>query len=113
MSPRSHVLKAKGYSKRRAAPVLKLPANKSIKCKMISAIGNAGDLFFMFHKETMNTDIFKDFILRLTTDREEWESAYSKALKLIRKAAPDSKLVLTLSTPLRPAEKNRHIACSQ
>ena len=42
----------------------------SIKYKMISAIGNAGDLFFMFHKETMNTDIFKDFILRLTTDIE-------------------------------------------
>ena len=50
--------------------MLKLPANKSIKCKMISAIGNAGDLFFMFHKETVNTDIFKDFILRLTTDIE-------------------------------------------
>ena len=63
-------IKAKGYSKRGAAPVLKLPANQSIKCKMISAIGNAGDLFFMFHKETMNTDIFKDFILRLTTDIE-------------------------------------------
>lgn len=61
-------VRAKGYSKRGSAPILRLPANKSLKCKMISAIGNTGDLFFMFHKETMNTDIFKDFILRLETD---------------------------------------------
>lgn len=64
-------IRAKGYSKRGSAPVLKLPANKSIKCKMISAIGNTGDLFFMFHKEAMNTDIFKDFILRLEADIRE------------------------------------------
>ena len=37
----------------------------------VSAIGNTGDLFFMFHKETMNTDIFKDFILRLEADIKE------------------------------------------
>lgn len=35
---------------------------------MISAVGNTGDLFFMFHKEAMNTDIFKDFIQRLESD---------------------------------------------
>ena len=39
-------IRTKGYSKRGSAPVLRLPANKSIKCKMISAVGNTGDLFF-------------------------------------------------------------------
>ncbi len=37
----------------------------------VSEIGNTGDRFFMFHKETMNTDIFKDFILRLEADIKE------------------------------------------
>ena len=61
-------IRTKRYSKRGSASVLRLPANKSIKCKMISAVGNTGDLFFMFHKEAMNTDIFKDFIQRLESD---------------------------------------------
>ena len=55
----------KGLSKRQSAPVLKRSANKSIKGKMISAVGNAGELLFMSHEKTMNTDIFKNFIPRL------------------------------------------------
>lgn len=61
-------IKTKGYSPKGCSPVVRRPANKSIKCKMISAVGNSGDLFFMFHQETMNTDIFKDFIQRLQVD---------------------------------------------
>ena len=60
--------KAHGYSPIGIAPVLRSPANRSIRCNMISAVGNKGDMQFMVFEGAMNVDIFKDFISRLTKD---------------------------------------------
>lgn len=60
--------KPRGYSPCGQAPVLLTPANRSLRCSMISAIGNKGDMLFMFHEGAMNADIFKDFITRLIHD---------------------------------------------
>jgi len=60
--------KARGYSPIGIAPVLRSPANRSIRCSMISAVGNKGDMQFMIFEGAMNVDIFKDFIVRLTKE---------------------------------------------
>ncbi len=48
---------------------------------------------------------FNNGLHSLTSDRTEWEQAYRRGLKFIRKVQPRAKLALTLCTPLRPAEK--------
>ena len=55
----------RGYSPRGVPALLRAPDPRSIRCNSISAIGNRGDLVFMFFKGAMNTDIFKDFCDRL------------------------------------------------
>lgn len=62
--------KAHGYSPVGVAPVLRSPANRSIRCNMISAVGNKGDMQFMIFEGAMNVDVFKDFVERLTKDSE-------------------------------------------
>jgi transposase len=58
----------RGYSPRGVSPVLRTTANRSVKCNMISAVGNKGDLVFMTFKDAMNADLFKTFIKKLITE---------------------------------------------
>lgn len=55
----------RGYSPCGIPNVLRAPDPRTIRCNSISAIGNRGDLFFMFFKSAMNADVFKDFCNRL------------------------------------------------
>jgi len=64
-------INARGYSPRGISPILKVPAGEYMRNSMISAIDNRGGMMFMFFKDAMNTDIFKDFITRLIHDVEE------------------------------------------
>ena len=58
----------RGYSPRGVSPVLRTTANRSVKCNMISAVGNKGDLVFMTFKDAMNADLFKTFITKLIAE---------------------------------------------
>ena len=58
----------RGYSPCGSPGILRAPDPRSIRCNSISAIGNRGDLVFMFFKGAMNTDIFKDFCGRLISE---------------------------------------------
>ena len=58
-------IKARGYAPRGTAPVLRAPANRGIRCNMISAVGNQGDMRFMVFRDAMNADRFKEFLLLL------------------------------------------------
>lgn len=60
--------KARGYSPAGVSPVLVAPANRSIRCNMISAVSNRGDMQFMVFDGAMNVDIFKDFTERLAKE---------------------------------------------
>ena len=60
--------KARGYSPVGVSPVLATPANRSIRCNMISAVSNKGEMQFMVFDGAMNVDIFKDFMTRLVKD---------------------------------------------
>ena len=55
----------KGYAPRGRTPILKAPDSRKMRCNSISAVGNRGDLVFMFFKGAMNADVFKDFCGRL------------------------------------------------
>lgn len=61
--------KVRGYSPRGKSPVLSAPDPRSVRCNSISAIGNRGDLFFMFFSGAMNADLFKDFCIRLLEEQ--------------------------------------------
>ena len=61
----------RGYSPRGLPSVLRAPDPRSIRCSSISAIGNRGDLVFMFFDGGMNTDIFKEFCGRLIKDFQQ------------------------------------------
>ena len=60
--------KARGYSPKGVSPVLAAPANRSIRCNMISAVSNKGEMHFMCFDKAMNTDLFKEFMTRLMED---------------------------------------------
>ena len=60
--------KARGYSPKGVSPVLVAPANRSIRCNMVSAVSNKGEMHFMCFEGAMNTDVFKDFMSRLMED---------------------------------------------
>ena len=60
--------KARGYSPVGVSPVLAAPANRSIRCNMISAVSNRGEMHFMVFDGAMNADVFKDFMVRLMRD---------------------------------------------
>lgn len=47
---------------------------------------------------------FNNGLHSLTTDRAEWEFAYTQAVKFIRVKCPESRLFLTTSTPLKDPE---------
>lgn len=55
----------RGYSPCGRPSLLRAPDPRSIRCSSISAVGNRGDLVFMFFDGAMNTDVFKDFCSRL------------------------------------------------
>ena len=48
---------ARGYSPVGVSPVLAAPANRSIRCNMISAVSNKGEMQFMVFDGAMNVDI--------------------------------------------------------
>ena len=60
--------KVRGYSPKGTAPVLRTSANRSIRCNMISAVSNRGDMRFMIFEGAMNVDVFKDFLTRLNRE---------------------------------------------
>ena len=55
-------IKSRGYAPRGTAPVLRAPANRGIRCNMISAVCNLGDMRFMIFRDAMNADKFKEFL---------------------------------------------------
>lgn len=57
--------KSRGYSPKGTSPVLRAPANRSLRCNMISAVSNRGDMRFMTFEGAMNVDVFKEFLTRL------------------------------------------------
>jgi transposase len=63
-------IRPRGYSPRGVSPVLRTTANRSIKCNMISAVGNRGDLVFMTFRDAMNVDTFKAFVTKLIAEFE-------------------------------------------
>ena len=58
-------VKARGYSPKGKAPLLRAPANRGIRCNMISAVGNQGDLKFMIFRDAMNAEKFREFLEHL------------------------------------------------
>lgn len=60
--------KARGYSPKGVSPVLAAPANRAIRCNMVSAVSNKGEMHFMCFDGAMNADIFKEFMARLMED---------------------------------------------
>ena len=61
-------VKACGYSPRGTAPVLRIPANRDIRCNYAAAVNNRGALFFETFGGTMNADVFKGFVEHLLQD---------------------------------------------
>ena len=55
-------VKCRGYSRRGCAPVLKAPANRSVRCNYIAAVDNRGKLYFRVFEGAMDADLFKEFI---------------------------------------------------
>lgn len=64
-------IKTHGYAPRGTAPKLRAPANRGIRCNMISAVGNAGDMRFMIFRDAMNADKFKTFLEHLLKEFPE------------------------------------------
>ena len=64
-------IKTHGYAPRGTAPKLRAPANCGIRCNMISAVGNAGDMRFMIFRDAMNADKFKTFLEHLLNEFPE------------------------------------------
>lgn len=58
-------LRPRGFAKRGEPPVLRTSGNRSVRCNMISAVGNCGDLVFMTFTDSMNVAKFKMFIAQL------------------------------------------------
>ena len=58
-------LRPRGFAKRGEPPVLRTSGNRSVRCNMISAVGNCGDLVFMTFTDSMNVAKFKRFIAQL------------------------------------------------
>jgi len=61
-------LRPRGFAVRGKPPVLKTTGNRSVRCNMISAVGNRGDLVFMTFTDAMNVSKFKRFIVQLTKE---------------------------------------------
>ena len=60
--------KARGYSPRGKAPVLRVPSNRGIRCNYAAAVNNRGALFFKTFGGTLNADVFKGFVEHLLAD---------------------------------------------
>lgn len=58
-------IKARGYAPKGMAPVLRAPGNRGIRCNMISAVGNQGDMKFMIFRDAMNAETFREFLEHL------------------------------------------------
>ena len=58
----------RGYAPKGQTPILKLETKK-MHVNMVSAINNTGKVFFKIYKDTMNTDLLKDFCERLMKDQ--------------------------------------------
>lgn len=61
------------------------------------------ELDFMLDAYPYDAVCFNNGLHSLSTDRAEWDAAYKSAVAFIREKLPESKLSLTLSTPLKDA----------
>ena len=61
------------------------------------------ELDFMLDAYPYDVICFNNGLHSLSTDRTEWDAAYRAAVAFIRAKLPDTKLSLTLSTPLKDA----------
>jgi len=59
------------------------------------------ELDFMLDAYPYDAVCFNNGLHSLTTDRTEWDAAYAAAVAFIRAKLPETKLSLTLSTPLK------------
>lgn len=59
------------------------------------------ELDFMLDARPYDAVCFNNGLHSLTTDRSEWDAAYASSVAFIRAKLPESKLALTLSTPLK------------
>ena len=59
------------------------------------------ELDFMLDARPYAAVCFNNGLHSLSTDREEWDAAYAAAAAFIRAKLPETKLALTLSTPLK------------
>ena len=59
------------------------------------------ELDFMLDARPYAAVCFNNGLHSLSTDREEWDTAYAAAAAFIRAKLPETKLALTLSTPLK------------
>lgn len=62
------------------------------------------ELDFMLDAYPYDAVCFNNGLHSLLTDRAEWDAAYASAVDFIRAKLPETKLSLTLSTPLKDAK---------
>ncbi len=62
------------------------------------------ELDFMLDAYPYDAVCFNNGLHSLSTDRAEWDAAYAAAVDFIRAKLPETKLSLTLSTPLKDAK---------
>ncbi len=62
------------------------------------------ELDFMLDAYPYDAVCFNNGLHSLSTDRVEWDAAYASAVDFIRAKLPETKLSLTLSTPLKDAK---------
>ena len=62
------------------------------------------ELDFMLDAYPYDAVCFNNGLHSLSTDRAEWDAAYAAAADFIREKLPETKLSLTLSTPLKDAK---------
>lgn len=62
------------------------------------------ELDFMLDAYPYDAVCFNNGLHSLSTDRAEWDAAYASAVDFIRAKLPETKLSLTLSTPLKDAK---------
>lgn len=60
--------KARGYSPRGKAPVLRVPSVRDIRCNYAAAVSNRGELYFEPFEGTLNAERFRGFLEGLMED---------------------------------------------
>ena len=61
-------LRPRGFAVRGTPPLLRTTGNRSVRCNMVSAVGNRGDLVFMTFAGSMDVAKFRRFVVQLTRE---------------------------------------------